>query len=124
MKNKLLAALMLCVFSIGAIAADSTYMIEDLYAKNIELQGTKVIVTGKVIKVSSAIMGKDWVQIQDTSKNPEMNKVFFTGPMDKSGVNIGDNVTATGTLKINVDLGSGYFYKVLVEDSTFKKLHK
>src|SRR4051794_2646937 len=33
----------------------------------------------------------------------------------------GDVVTATGIVKTNVDLGSGYSFKVLVENATLRK---
>ena len=35
--------------------------------------------------------------------------------------NVGDVVIAKGIVKTDVDLGSGYAYKVLVEDVSFRK---
>ena len=66
-------------------------------------------------------MGKDWIHVQDDSKTPKKNKVIFTSKIGSANVTIGDAVTAQGTLKAKVDIGAGYFYDVLVEDSTFTK---
>ncbi len=122
MKFKFLVALLVFVLgSVSLIGADGMYKIEELYAKNKTLNGKDVIVRGKVIKISSGIMGKDWIHVQDDSKTPDKNKVIFTAKMGTSNVAPGDMVIAKGKLKANVDLGAGYFYAVLVENSTFDK---
>jgi len=121
MKNKLIIAVLVLVFSaISSIASDSMYKVEDLYAKKAELKGKTVTVKGKVVKVSRGIMGKDWVHVQDDSKTKDKNKVIFTTAMD-SAIVPNDMVTATGTLNTDIDIGSGYFYPVLIEKSSFKK---
>jgi hypothetical protein len=116
----LIGFLALLISSISLMAVD-TYKIEDLYAKNTMLDGKIISVKGKVVKISSAIMGKDWIHVQDDSKTPKKNKVIFTSKIGSANVTIGDTVTAKGTLKAKVDIGAGYFYDVLVEDSTFTK---
>ena len=121
MKFKLLIGFLALIISSVSLMAIDTYKIEDLYAKNTMLDGKTIMVKGKVVKISSGIMSKDWVHIQDDSKTPKKNKVIFTAKMGTVKVNIGDTVTAKGTLKAKVDIGAGYFYDVLIENSTFNK---
>ena len=122
MKSKLLVAILVLMFSVvGAVAADGMYKVEELYSKNTTLDGKNVIVRGKVVKVSNGIMGKDWIHVQDSSTTPDKNKVIFTAKIGSTNLVPGDMVIAKGTLKANVDLGAGYFYAVLVENSTFEK---
>ena len=117
----LIAPIMAGLFCISATASDKVLKVEELYAKKTELDGKSVIAKGKVVKKSSAILGKDWIHIQDNSKTPKKNTVIFTAKIGSANVSIGDTVTAKGTLKADVDIGSGYFYEVLIEDSIFSK---
>lgn len=122
MKNKLMGAILACVLmAVSSIAADNMYKVGELYTKKAELKGKIVTVKGKVIKISRGIMGKDWVHVQDDSLIKKESEVIFTAAMDSSKVVVGQMVTAKGTVKTDVDLGAGYFYSVLVEDSTFAK---
>ncbi|MDD3324723.1 MAG: hypothetical protein PHN38_06350 [Sulfurospirillaceae bacterium] len=122
MKRKLLAGfIIVALCGVAGFAADGMYKISELFSKKTELKGKKVVVRGTVAKVSAGIMGKDWVRIQDGTQFEGKNEVIFTAPMDKAGVAPGDLVIAKGTLKTDVDLGAGYFYAVLVEESEFTK---
>jgi len=121
MKFKFLIGFLASLACSASLMAADTYKIEDLYAKNTMLDGKTVAVKGKIVKISSGIMGKDWIHVQDDSKTPEKNDVVFTAKVNTAEVNIGDAVTAQGTLKAKVDLGAGYYYDVLIEDSTFSK---
>ncbi len=121
MKFKFLIGLLVVLISSASLIAVETYKIEDLYKKNTTLNNKTIVVKGKVVKISNAIMGKDWIHIQDDSKTPKKNTVIFTAKVGSAKVNIGDTVLAKGTLKAKVDIGAGYFYDVLIEDSTFEK---
>ena len=121
MTKKLILSILVLVFcTINSSAANHTYKIEDLYAKKVELKNKIITIKGTITKISRSIMGKDWIHVQDDSKSKDKNQVLFT-TTENSKVNVGDKVTAQGVLKADVDLGSGYFYPVLVEKSTFTK---
>ena len=90
------------------------FTIEELYAQKSDLNGTVVSFNAKVVKVSKNIMGKDWIHLQDGST---ANDITATGL--NTTVNVGDTVTAKGTLKTDVDFGYGYFFPVIMEESTF-----
>ncbi len=93
--------------------------IAEVYAKKADLNGTIIKVVGKVTKVSEAIMGKNWVHIQDGTGAEGSNDLLFTSPAGIAAV--GDKVTAEGKVAIDQDLGYGYFYSVIIQESTFSK---
>ncbi len=96
------------------------YSVEELFTKKGELNGKQVKLQAKVVKVSKNIMGKDWIHLQDGSGVAgETNDLTVTAL--NSTVEVGDIVTAQGTLKSDVDLGYGYFFPVVLEESTFTK---
>lgn len=96
-----------------------TYTVAEIYSKKSELKGSLVKVHGNVVKVSQNIMGRNWVHIQDGTGSEGSNKVVFRSLNEVPAV--GSVVDAQGTLEIDKDFGFGYFYSVIVEDSTFSK---
>jgi len=96
-----------------------TILVAELF-KNRKLYANKSItIRGKVTKVSSGIMKRNWVHIEDGSRFENMDDIVFTstGATPKQG----DIINATGTVTIDKDFGYGYFYPVIVEKSSFKK---
>ncbi|MDD5156652.1 hypothetical protein [Sulfurimonas sp.] len=91
--------------------------IADLYAKKSELSGKVISIHGNVVKVSEAIMGKNWIHIQDGSGTKETSDIVFTS--DTQSAKVGDHITAKGKVAIDKDFGYGYFYSVIVEEATF-----
>lgn len=98
---------------------DGVYSVADLYAHKADLAGKTVTVKGNVVKVSEAIMGKNWIHIQDGTGAEGTNDIVFTSASQSAAV--GDQVTATGTVAIDKDFGYGYLYSVIVEEATFSK---
>jgi hypothetical protein len=80
------------------------------------LKDKNVVVRGKVVKFTPGVLGKNWVHLQDGSgsEKEQTHDVLVT---TQDETKIGDVVIASGTVKTDVDLGSGYSYKVLVEDA-------
>jgi hypothetical protein len=98
----------------------SGYTIEEIYTKKATLKDKNVKVNAKVVKVSKNIMGKDWIHLQDGSGAAGMDDIIATAV--NSTVQVGDSVTATGTVKTDVDLGYGYNFPVLIEEAKFTSL--
>lgn len=94
-----------------------TYTIADIYSRKDELKGRLIKVHGNVTKVNSNIMGKTWVHIEDGTGSEGSDNIIFTSKNDSTTV--GAVVTAQGTVMIDMDFGSGYFYSVIIEDSSF-----
>ncbi|QOY54433.1 DNA-binding protein [Candidatus Sulfurimonas marisnigri] len=93
------------------------YSVEDLYTKKAELAAKSVKVNAQVVKVSKAIMGKDWVHLQDGSGSNGTNDIIATSK--NSTVKVGDVVTTEGIIKTKVDLGYGYKFDVIIEEAKF-----
>ena len=106
------------VQSINVEKLPNGYRIEELYTKKNDLNGTTVTLNAQVVKVSKNIMGKDWIHLQDGSGVAESSDLTATGL--NSTVSVGDVVTVKGILKTNIDLGYGYFFSVILEESEFK----
>jgi DNA replication initiation complex subunit (GINS family) len=98
----------------------NAYTVAEIFGKKSELDKKNVVVSGKVVKVSAGIMGKNWLHIQDGSGNAKDGNndlVVTTQDIPK----VGDIVTANGTLYKDKDFGSGYKYDVIIEEATIKK---
>lgn len=111
-----LAALALGSLSTLTLAAESLSVAE-LHAKRSELAGQQISITGKVIKVNNAVMRRNFIHVQDDSADAQFDRVIFTS---QDSAEVGDTVTATGTVKLDTDFGMGYFYPTLVEQASIK----
>jgi hypothetical protein len=84
------------------------------------LKGKTVSVRGQVVKFNGGIMGKNWVHLRDGSgKDADGSNDLLVTTQDNAAV--GDVLVAKGTVRTEVDLGSGYRYAVIVEDATLRK---
>ncbi len=105
--------------TVNASGPATLYPVRELFAKKDELNGQEIKVKGTVIKVSSGIMGMSWVHVQDGTVYQGQDKIIFTSRNDTARV--GAEITAQGKLITDKDFGAGYFYPVIIEDSTFSK---
>jgi hypothetical protein len=92
--------------------------IAELYANKAKYAGKVVKVRGKVTKYNPEIMGKNWVHIQDGTKNGSDFDLTITTP---DRVRMGDIVSFEGKITLNKDFGAGYFYSVIMEDGKVLK---
>ena len=106
--------------SVPKATGANAYTVEGLYTNSAKLDKKKVVVKGKVVKVSSGIMGKNWIHIQDGSgsQSKGTHNMVCTS---KETANMGDVVTVSGTLAKDKDFGAGYKYSAIIEDAKFKK---
>jgi hypothetical protein len=83
------------------------------------LKDKSVTVRGKVVK-ATGVMGKNWLHLQDgTGKAADNTHDLIV--TTKEPASVGDIVTAKGTVRTDVKLGSGYAFEVLVEDATLRR---
>lgn len=97
---------------------ENAFTVGELFEKGRELDNQKVAVRGKVVKVSTMIMGKNWVHIQDGTGDAAGNKDLVVTTMaepEKDSV-----VVVEGTLRADRDFGAGYRYDIIVEDAEIK----
>ena len=98
---------------------EGTLGVEETFLKAKELSGKTIKIRGKVTKVARMIMGKNWVHIQDGTGDNHTDDIVFT--CAKETPKRGDVVTAQGVVAIDKDFGYGYFYPIIMENSTFTK---
>ena len=94
-----------------------TITVAELFSNRDRYVGKKVRVRGQVTKTSAQIMKKNWVHIQDGSSFQGQGDLVFTSSakMPKQG----SVVVAEGIMIKDKDFGYGYFYPVIIEESTF-----
>ena len=84
-----------------------------------KLKDKSVQVRGKVVKYNPGIMGKNWIHLRDGSgvAADNTNDVLVT---TTTHAKPGDVVTVTGIVRTDKDFGSGYSYKVIIEEATLQ----
>jgi hypothetical protein len=102
-----------------ATGADAKTVAE-IVGKRAELKDKTVTVRAKVVKVTSGVMGKNWVHLRDGtgSAKDNTNDVLATTQDEPK---VGDIVVAKGVVHTDVNLGSGYSYAVLIDNAVLTK---
>jgi len=95
----------------GVNKAEGGQSIADIYAQKEALADKPVKVRGKVVKITPAVLGKNWIHIRDSSTGDDLT--VTTGGVAKKG----DIVLIEGKLGLNKDFGYGYVYDVIIEDA-------
>lgn len=88
------------------------YTVAELYAQKADLAGKPVAVRGKVTKYNAAILGKNWLHIDDGS-GAGKDLTVTTAATAK----VGDTVVVRGVLGADRDFGAGYRYDLIIEDA-------
>lgn len=107
--------------SVTKATGDNAYTVEGAIKNSAKLNKKKVVIHAQVVKVSSGIMGKNWIHIQDGSGSEakKSHNLVCTSATDTADV--GDVVTINGTLIKDRDFGAGYKYPVIIEDTKITK---
>lgn len=106
--------------SVSKATGANAYTVQEIFAKRTNLNKKKVVVKGKVVKVSSGIMGKNWIHIQDgTGSQSKKNHNIVCTSQEMADVD--DVVTVSGILAKDKDFGGGYKYDAIIEDAKIKK---
>lgn len=92
-------------------AAPGSIKIADLVGSPEKYAGKTIQLTAECTKVNARIMGRNWLHLKDGSKDD-----FDLVVTSATNVPIGHQVTLTGTVAVNKDFGSGYYYDILVEN--------
>lgn len=88
--------------------------VAEVFAGKNQLAGKEVLVRGLVVKFSANIMSKNWIHLQDGTGAPGENDLTVT---TADTAEIGDIVLVRGKLALDIDLGYGYHYEVVLENS-------
>ena len=103
---------------ISVAPAEGSVSIAQLYAGRNDFAGKTIKMKGQVVKVNEEVMGKNWIHIQDGTKDGENFDLTIT-TLDKAAVD--DIVTFEGTITLNKDFGYGYSYELIMEDAKLVK---
>jgi len=94
--------------------------VAEVVGKRADLKDKTVVVRGKVVKFTPGVMDKNWIHLRDGTGSAAdgTNDVVVT---TKDETQIGAIVLVKGVVHTDKDLGSGYSYKVLIEEATLQK---
>lgn len=94
--------------------------VAEIAGKSTELDNRTVVLRARVVKFTPAIMGKNWLHLRDGSGSAAdgTNDVLAT---TQGQAKVGDIVLVKGIVRKDKNFGSGYAYKVLVEDALLQK---
>lgn len=97
------------------VAVKDAVKLSDLMANKAKYAGKTITVSGECVKVNNGIMGKNWVHIQDGSK--EKGKALDLTITTNLNIPVGSNVALTGKIVLDKDFGAGYRYDIIMEDA-------
>lgn len=95
--------------------AEGGITIGELFASPKDYQDKRVIIKGKVVKVNLFVMGKNWIHIQDGTRNGDDFDLTIT---TQEEIEEGQVITFEGVITLDKDFGAGYFYAVIMEEAT------
>ena len=89
--------------------------IAELFSNKESYAGKTVKIKGKVIQFSASIMDRNWIHLQDGT---DFEGNFDLVATSNTRVEVGEMVILEGKITLNKDFGYGYFYDVIMEEST------
>ena len=94
--------------------------VAEVWAQKASLAGKTVTIRGVVVKYNDAVMGKNWIHLQDGSGDAKLgtNDITVTS-LDATAK--GATITITGIVRADKDFGSGYSYAIIIEDAKVVK---
>jgi hypothetical protein len=98
--------------------SEGTITIAELLKNRNDYNGKTVTISGKITKINKAILGKNWLHIQDGTDFKGAYDLTVTTSLEPAE---GDVVTLTGKIVLDKDFGYGYFYDILMEDAVFSE---
>ena len=98
--------------------AENGKTVDEIFSEREDLKDKEVVLRAKVIKVSTKILGMNWITLSDGTGTAPDNKITATTSEE---INLGDVLTVRGVVKNNVNIGSGYNYKAMIGDAKFTK---
>ncbi len=96
------------------------YTVSEIFTQKASLNNKSAVVRGKVVKVSSGIMDKNWMHLQDGTGDAAKGTHDLVVTSQESAA-VGDVVTVKGTVYVNKDFGAGYKYEVIMEEASIQR---
>ena len=89
--------------------------ISDLLSNPTKYEGKVIIVTGRCTKVNHQIMNRNWIHIQDDSKNSKELTITTQDVLSLGAVGVFE-----GKISLNKDFGAGYRYEIIMEEAKLR----
>lgn len=102
---------------VARAVGENAQTVEEVITKSAVLKDKPVLVRGKIVKYNPEILGKNWIHLRDGTGSDGSNDLLVT---TTAQAKVGDVVTVAGVVHTDRDFGSGYIYKVLIEDATLQ----
>ncbi|NOQ89670.1 MAG: hypothetical protein GQ549_01850 [Gammaproteobacteria bacterium] len=99
----------------GINKAEGGKTIAEIHSNRINLKDKTLRVRGQVTKFTANILNKNWLHIRDSSTLDDLTVIT------NDTAAVGDIVIAEGRLELDKDFNYGYFYPVILLDSTITK---
>jgi hypothetical protein len=106
--------------AVARLAEADGRTVAEVWAQRRELDGKPVALRGRVVKLNRAIMGRNWLHVQDGSGTPDASN-FDLAVTTGDDAQVGDVVVVRGVVHLDKDFGAGYAYPVIVEDAKIEK---
>lgn len=87
--------------------------VSDLVENPKKYEGKVVELNGECTKVNNGIMGRNWIHLNDGSKNNYDLVITSENNIEK-----GAKITMRGIVRLNKDFGAGYSYDIILEEGT------
>jgi hypothetical protein len=94
--------------------------VAEVWAQRMELKDKPVALRGQVVKFNGAIMGRNWLHLQDGTGTPAASN-FDLVVTSHDTVKVGDVIVVRGVVHVDKDFGAGYAYPVVVEDAKIEQ---
>jgi hypothetical protein len=100
----------------AAAPAAGAQPIAEVYRQRAALVDRAVLVQGRVVKLTTGVLGKNWVHLRDGSGSAQGHDddLAITTTDD---VKLGDVVAVRGAVHLERDFGAGYLFPVILEDA-------
>ena len=104
--------------SVSKAVGANAFTVAEVVQQAEKLNGKAVTIQAMVVKVNTGILDKNWVHLRDGSGTDadKTNDILVTTTETPK---VGDVVILKGKVATNKDFGSGYSYKVMVEEGAF-----
>jgi hypothetical protein len=97
--------------------AEGGITIAELFANRKSYAGKPVKIRGEVVKFSRQIMNRNWVHVQDGTKDGNDYDLVVT---TQDSTTVGETRLFEGVVSLDVDFGAGYKYDVIMQDARAK----
>jgi hypothetical protein len=97
--------------------AEGGITVAELFANRKSYAGKSVKIRGEVVKFSPHIMNRNWMHVQDGTKDGDNYDLVVT---TSDTLSVGATGIFEGVISLDVDFGYGYAYDVIMQDARVK----